>query len=231
MCAIIVRASIHTPATIVESLTNGATNMQHHPVHPTIVTAPDSQSHLPILMARGLAFVSALLLCAAGCAHHALQTATPIPFPGPPHIYQEPTIDDIVSSGADGSVDQAKKQYGITLDYKPESIKKVDVILLKLHGQYVKDKDKSGKRWAMEGMGWGAYVGEVIQRQYGGHWQKRDNATGNPLPLIWRNKTAFPVTWCLSQIIVGDPSSSIWRKYQTITNPQSIDAEGAARKT
>jgi hypothetical protein len=170
--------------------------------------------------------LAAAVLIVAGCGRKTIQPAA-APVPGPTHVFQEPTFDEVVAQGADGSVQQAKSKYGVTLDYKPASVKQVDAILTKLHGEYV--KDKGNQRWAIEGLGWGAYVGEVIRRQYGGHWEKQDNATGNPLPLVWRNGTSFPVTWCLGQIISG-PSASVWVKYRVLTSPAYTHAVKGVNK-
>ena len=164
--------------------------------------------------------LTALVL--TGCA----AKPKPIAVSTPPKVYHEPTMDDAVADGADGSVEQAKKDYGITLDYKPASVQKVDGILVKLHSEYV--KDKANKRWSLEGLGWGAYVGEVIRRQYGGHWSKQDPATGNPLPLVWQNGTSFPVTWSIDEIIHGS-SASIWIRYHEITSPEYTRALHAVK--
>jgi len=158
-----------------------------------------------------------------GCAHREKATVVT----SAPKVYHEQTFDEIVADGADGSVQTAKSDYGITLDYQPASVKKVDDILTKLHGQYL--KDPKNRRWGLEGMGWGAYVGEVIRRQYGGHWGKQDAATGNPMPLVWHNGTSFPVTWSINQIINGK-SASIWHQYQEITSPEYTRVVDAVKK-
>ena len=180
------------------------------------------------MIVRKLALWPVLLFAAfaAGCAHRLRPQTVVVAVP--PHVYQEPTFDQVVAEGADGSVQQAKKKYGIDLDYGSASVKKVDTILTKLHAEYV--KDKSNQRWTMEGLGWGAYVGEVIRRQYGGHWEKQDAATGNPLPLVWRNGTSFPVTWSLQQIVNGE-TDGIWARYQEITSPEYTRAIAAVKKT
>ena len=163
------------------------------------------------------------LLLSTGCARR----EKAIPVAAPTHVYREPTFDEVVADGADGSVEQAKSVYNITLDYKPDSVKKVDGILTKLHGEYL--KDRTNKRWRLEGLGWGAYVGEVIRRQYGGHWDKQDGATGNPLPLIWHNGTSFPVTWSINEIIYGG-GQSIYKRYQEVTSPEYTRAFSAVKK-
>jgi len=192
----------------------------------------------PTNMKRSLGFcllpVAAALVYLVGCGHRddapspkpaPQATAVQVPIQPPP---LKDNIDGIVAAGADGSVQQAKNDYGIVLDYSPASIKKVDVILLKLHGRYV--KDKTNHRWRMEGLGWGAYVGEVIVRQYGGHWDTVDSDTGKPLPLIWRNGTVFPATWCFSQIVDGTPNG-LWSKYQLLTSPEYMKAFASVKKT
>lgn len=130
---------------------------------------------------------------------------------------QTESITSIMSQAAEMQVQKAKVKYGVTLDYQPDSIQKVNTILGQLHGQYLKSQDD--KRWDTEGIGWGAYVGEVIRRKYGGEWAKEDKQIGQSLPLHWSKSTSFPVAWCVKRIRNGD-EDNIWIKYQMITSPE-----------
>ena len=126
-------------------------------------------------------------------------------------------ITSIMAQAAEMQVQQAKDKYGVTLDYQPASIQRVDAILGRLHGQYL--SSPNDKRWDTEGLGWGAYVGEVIRRQYGGTWEREDREVGQPLPLHWSKSVSFPVAWCVKRIRNGD-EDNIWFKYQVVTSPE-----------
>ena len=105
----------------------------------------------------------------------------------------------------------AKEGYGITLDYSPESVRRVEEILGKVHDEYLKSKSEDGLRGlAAE---FGAYIIVVIEKNYGaGDW-KRDHPTFGEkcFPFYWKGSTIFPVGWCGKRIFDG-PGDNVWMK-------------------
>ena len=76
-------------------------------------------------------------------------------------------------------------------------------------------------------MCFGAYIGEVIRRKFGGSWSV-DHAVAGPqtFPINWHGREAFPVGWCGKRILNGD-EDNVWFKFQVVTSeelPDSLDS-------
>ena len=117
------------------------------------------------------------------------------------------------------AVSIAKESHGVTLDYSPASVEKVEVILGKLHDEYAKRKTTEGQRGLA--MAFGVYVGEVIRKQAReGRWEKDHPQMGEgAMPLYWKGHATFPVAWCLKRLKNGE-EDNVWVKYRLI-----VDAE------
>jgi hypothetical protein len=105
---------------------------------------------------------------------------------------------------------------GVALDYTPESIEALETRLLEpLHLKRATGAvgDNEVRERALE---FGAYIGEVLRRKYGGVWAL-DHAVGGPnsYPIEWRGGASFPVGWCGKRILNGD-EDNVWHKYQVL---------------
>ena len=124
-------------------------------------------------------------------------------------------FDELVVFLPKEAVSLAKESYGITLDYSPASVEQVEVILGKLHDEYVKRKTTEGQRGLA--LAFGAYIGEVIRKQAGeGRWEPDHPQLGKgAMPLYWKGQATFPVAWCVRRLANGD-ADNVWVKYQLI---------------
>jgi hypothetical protein len=134
----------------------------------------------------------------------------------------KPPVDDsniglFMATRADTAVQEARDHYVISLDYSPDSIKQVDDILGKVHDQYVHSHDD--KMMAHEATTWGAYLGEVIRRKYGGNWGVDEPKVDQPFPLHGLKSTSFPIAWAVKRIRNGD-EDNVYIKYQLIVSPE-----------
>lgn len=126
------------------------------------------------------------------------------------------STDEFILWLADEAVKDAEQQDHTKLDYSVESIKTVEQILGRLHGQWVKNPSSVSAKGL--GSAYGAYIGEVIRRsEQGARWE-RDDATGEKsYPLIWSAGHSYPMAWCYHRILNGD-EDNVWVKYFALKN-------------
>lgn len=130
--------------------------------------------------------------------------------PGDPNVF----MPDIAEHAVQVAAEQGK-----TLDYSPESVKTVEAILAGLHEEHAKAalSDKDVNTMAIR---YGAYIGEVLRRKYGGSWAKDHPAGGaNSYPIHWKDHDSFPVAWCGKRILNGT-EDNVWFKFQVLTSPE-----------
>jgi hypothetical protein len=128
------------------------------------------------------------------------------------------------------------RQGGKVLDYSPGSIKSVEAVLEELHQarskQQLSDADVN-----VNAIRYGAYIGEVLRRKYGGTWAI-DHPVAGPktYPIHWKGGESFPVGWCGKRILNGE-EDNVWFKFQVVTsdayrggtqpgNPESMNSSG-----
>ncbi len=115
---------------------------------------------------------------------------------------------------ADRAVQFAKEK-GKQLDYSSESIKAVDSQLGELHDlrekQQLSDRDLND-----HALHFGAYIGEILRRKYGGSWAT-DHPVAGPksFPIHFLGGDSFPIGWCGKRILNGD-EDNVWFKYQMV---------------
>src|SRR6185312_8809702 len=111
-----------------------------------------------------------------------------------PHQREFKSTDEFVQWLSAEAVKDAETENGIKLDYTPESIKRVDQILGKLHGQYVKGPSSISVRGLSAA--YGAYIGEVIRKtEPNVHWLRDDELGKKIYPLAWGNAHVYPMAW------------------------------------
>jgi hypothetical protein len=65
-------------------------------------------------------------------------------------------------------------------------------------------------------MTWGAYIGEVIRRLEGGHWEKDSDVAGpDTYPIHHGQGQSFVVGWCGKRILNG-AEDNVWHKFQVV---------------
>ncbi|GAB3352576.1 hypothetical protein [Lysobacter tyrosinilyticus] len=91
---------------------------------------------------------------------------------------QAPSIDDLMSAYAEDAVDYCREKFSIVLDYSDESVEKVETVLASLHEQlprgFMAKLFRTGPSpQVIDQLAkmLGAYVGEVMRRNWGGHWK------------------------------------------------------------
>lgn len=108
---------------------------------------------------------------------------------------------------------------GKTLDFRPDSVNVVESVLSDLHIERAKGQ-LSDSDVNMHAVQFGAYIGEVLRRTYGGSWSI-DHPVAGPrtFPIHWNGHDSFPVGWCGKRILNGD-EDNVWFKFQVLTSDQ-----------
>ena len=105
------------------------------------------------------------------------------------------------------AVKSAKLDWKESLDCSEDSLDAIERIMSKLHAR---SKQASGEGLSAEQLAqaskmWGAYVGEVIRRRYGGQWS---TAPDGVLQLALSGHTTQPIVKVQSRIVIG-PTDNI----------------------
>ncbi|CAN0327416.1 unnamed protein product, partial [Phaeothamnion confervicola] len=125
--------------------------------------------------------------------------------PAPPAVPEDPNA--FMPLLADEAVLRARTEFGVALDFGPDSVASVEEALDKLHARRAAGAMTDG-RLNREAMTWGAYVGEVIRRLKGGRWAKDHHAAGpDSYPIDYDGHQSFPVGWCGRRILNGAEDS------------------------
>jgi hypothetical protein len=110
---------------------------------------------------------------------------------------------------------------GTKLDYSPDSVERVESLLAALHQSRTAGQ-LADRELNLHAHQFGAYIGEVLRRKYGGHWAE-DHAVAGPksFPIHWKDGQSFPVGWCGKRILNGD-EDNVWHKFQIVTSDESL---------
>jgi len=96
----------------------------------------------------------------------------------------------------------------------------VDSLLGELHD--LRDKQRlSNQDLNAHALHFGAYIGEVIRRKFGGSWAT-DHPVAGPksFPIHFLGGDSFPIGWCGKRILNGD-EDNVWFKYQVVTSQRN----------
>jgi len=140
---------------------------------------------------------------------------------GPPKFN---TTNEMMIYLAGESAKWIKQDRDIDVNYSLESIQHVEEEL----GRISKEVNKTNPAPGTFGiaLGYGAYIGEVFRRDYGGEWAV-DHPTGGPksYPLTTRSNTViFPVGWCWKRLINGD-EDNVYHKAMMFADPETAKAK------
>jgi hypothetical protein len=148
----------------------------------------------------------------------------------------EPTIADMMRAYAEDCVDLAKTQFQAELDFSENSLEKVETILNLVSTSVPKGplakiakRGPSDEQVRKMAMVWGAYVGEVIRRRWGGEWTTETKAQpGYVLTLRLGETDIFPPAKVYRRLTNG-LEDNVWHYYRVLRQDfQSAQHEGGA---
>lgn len=130
------------------------------------------------------------------------------------------SVNAFMESLADDAVRDARGR-GFSLDGSSASVQHVETILAGLHDQRTRGQ-LGDRELNLLAHRYGAYIGQVLRRQYGGHWTKDHDVAGpGSFPIHWNDVASFPVGWCGKRLLDG-PTDNVWHKYQVVSSPEAL---------
>lgn len=161
--------------------------------------------------------VVGLLIAAFVVVRLLARRARPDSLPEDPNAFM-PMLADAAAKFAAGR--------GMSLDYSPGSVEHVESLLAELHQSRAAGR-LADRDLHLHAHQFGAYVGEVLRRTYGGHWAEDHELAGpKSFPLHWKDGQSFPVGWCGKRILNGD-EDNVWAKFQIVTSEEYLRLRGA----
>jgi hypothetical protein len=156
---------------------------------------------------RGVCVVVLIVLAASALVAMRRRAARPA-------IPEEPNA--LMAALADEAVHRAGSEFQVTLDFGPDSVGAIEGLLGELHARRIAGQ-MTDARLHREAMTWGAYIGEVVRRLNGGHWEKDHQVAGpGTFPIHYAGHQSFPVGWCGKRILNGE-EDNVWHKFQVLT--------------
>jgi len=125
------------------------------------------------------------------------------------------SLDQAMSAAAESAVEQAAS-FGYTLDYSETSIRSVEVILAALHDSIGRDSPPEKEIDRMATM-FGAYIGEVIKRKWGGKWKLESAMHPNQKVLTFETGTIdlWP-QFKVGKRLTNGPEDNVWHYFQIL---------------
>lgn len=126
-------------------------------------------------------------------------------------------------SAANSAVEHARKYWSTQLDFSPRSIEEVELILARMHESiprrlYEKlyKRGPTPEQMATLSLAYGAYLGEVIRREFGGTWSKEEVNREPALALVFKPQyKIFPPAKVWRRLNNGE-EDNVWTFYQLI---------------
>jgi hypothetical protein len=140
-------------------------------------------------------------------------------------------VKELMEAYSLDAVDYARRTFGIELDFSAESVRQIEQIAAQLYNSRPKGIAKLFRKGPSQdtvetfAKMFGAYIGEVYRRNYGGEWfaheEMQTYAVGSP------DDCMFPVGKVYKRLTNGD-EDNLWYFYQVFTRPQAENGTGAA---
>ncbi len=110
-------------------------------------------------------------------------------------VYPSPVPPDLSSemlSAANSAVEHARKYWSTELDFSPRSLEDVELILARMHEsiprklyQKLYKRGPTPEQMATLSLAYGAYLGEVIRREFGGTWSREEINSEPTIALVF----------------------------------------------
>lgn len=127
-------------------------------------------------------------------------------------------LHQLMADSAQNAIDTTIEEFQVKLDSSPESIEKVDDILLSWIGRY-KDQALEDKAVFTICNIYGAYVGEIFIKQIGGEWTYDEGNPDAPYVLLEYGGKSYAFAGICYQRLVNDSTVSVKKYYdQAVAN-------------
>lgn len=136
------------------------------------------------------------------------------------------TVEALVAQGAMKAIARARSRYGLILDYTPESVRKVEIMLSNVYQAYREDPrlvDIDSMAFVL-----GSYIGETIRKGKSGARWEHSIAGDNCYALRRGSEVCFPMQWCMERLTAGE-SANVWTKYRMFLHEQVEEVTAPVR--
>ncbi|MEW9796787.1 hypothetical protein [Alteromonas sp. CYL-A6] len=117
-------------------------------------------------------------------------------------------LETLMHDSANDAVAVAKEEFGITLDFTPESLALVDDVLLSFLDKY---RDKALEDNAVFTLCnvFGAYAGETLKRRVGGEWHYDNSNPEAPYVVLEVDSRSYAFAGICYERLVNDSQVSV----------------------
>ena len=128
-----------------------------------------------------------------------------------------PTVADMMEAYSLDAVDHAAS-CGVTLDYSPESVQRVEEILTALADALAVDRPSDEDIWTMC-KAYGGYVGEVLRRTGGGEWAfDVETEPGSKLICLRKGERCIWPPVKVYKRLMSGAEDNVWRYFQALVD-------------
>ena len=137
---------------------------------------------------------------------------------------------------AEAAVERAREEFNVNLTFSKRSIIVVEKILGQLHDRYAAPRSRTRAKpseaeaeLAVASYLFGAYLGEVFRRHWGGQWRMFRSPSFEPLPsLNVRGLKIFPSSKAYKRLVDGpqDNVADYFRVVQTLMQDDKSEVKG-----
>lgn len=112
-------------------------------------------------------------------------------------------LEQLMHDSAADAVAVAKEEFNITLDYTQQSIAKIDEILASFLNKYRDQVLEDSAVFTLSNV-FGAYVGEVFRKTYGGEWHYDNSEPEAPYVLLEIGNRSYAFAGICYERLVND---------------------------
>ena len=125
---------------------------------------------------------------------------------------EQQALNQLMRESADDAIRTSKEEFGIDLNFSPESIALVDTIILKFLSTYNEQALEDKAVFTLCNI-YGAYLGEAFRKLAGGQWQYNlQNEEAPSIMLMYQDKT-FAFAGICYERLVNDSNVSVKRYF------------------
>jgi hypothetical protein len=137
----------------------------------------------------------------------------------------DPQVVQIAEAYSLDAVDLASRNFGMTLDWSEESIRKVEQILGRLHDELARTRPPEDTVWTFA-KAFGSYICEVMRQNHGGEWGTI-TSDGQSFPGLQQSNGGLIWPWSRAhkRITIGS-EENVWHYYSL-----SIGGDGSTAST
>ncbi|WP_018690779.1 hypothetical protein [Algicola sagamiensis] len=125
-------------------------------------------------------------------------------------------IAKVMREAATDAVTIASDQFSVDLDFSPDSLTKLDFVLLQYNLEHEENPLSSEHLFTISNI-FGGYVGETFIRNVGGEWFQDESDPDAPFLCVKYSGKSFPFASTIYQKVIDDPQVSIAKYYDLAT--------------